>query len=206
MKKRVTYALIAIITLGILVGIIYNINGKKKVTDDNMVIDLLNEITKYRSDVTIEVKNDREKNKYNGVQFYKKNIGSKLEIDDGRVFIFKGGDINVKDNNNTKTYTIDKNFDEVLKYGFIGEYVGLIYTNEELEFQKEAINDKEYFVITTIIPGNNNNICEGSLYYSLDEHLPKKLVLFDSNHNERVVYTYDNFDWTYDINDVEFDY
>lgn len=204
MKKRLTYTLF-IIAICLTIAVTLFIKGRTRTLDEYNAIDSLSEIKVYKSDITIEVINDRETNKYEGFQTYKKDIGYKLDLKDKRSFTFKGDEILVKDKENIKEYTLDKGFDEVFKYGFIGEYIGLIYTNEELEFETETINNSEYFVITTVIPGSNNNICKGSLYYDIKNNRPKKIIIYDNKGRERIIYTYENFNWTDKVEDVELD-
>ncbi len=204
MKKRLTYTLF-IIAICLIIAVALFIKGRTRTLDEYNVIDFLSEIKAYKSDITIEVINDRETNKYEGFQTYKKDIGYKLDLKDKRSFTFKGDEILVKDKENIKEYTLDKGFDEVFKYGFIGEYIGLIYTNEELEFETETINNSEYFVITTVIPGSNNNICQGSLFYDIKNNRPKKIIIYDNKGRERIIYTYENFNWTDKVEDVELD-
>lgn len=204
MKKRLTYTLF-IIAICLTIAVALFIKGRTRTLDEYNVIDFLSEIKAYKSDITIEVVNDRETNKYEGFQTYKKDIGYKLDLKDKRSFTFKGDEILVKDKENIKEYTLDKGFDEVFKYGFIGEYIGLIYTNEELEFETETINNSEYFVIITVIPGSNNNICQGSLFYDIKNNRPKKIIIYDNKGRERIIYTYENFNWTDKVEDVELD-
>ncbi|WP_051823998.1 MULTISPECIES: germination lipoprotein GerS-related protein [Clostridium] len=204
MKKRLIYTLF-IIAICLTIAVTLFIKGRTRTLDEYNAIDSLSEIKVYKSDITIEVINDRETNKYEGFQTYKKDIGYKLDLKDKRSFTFKGDEILVKDKENIKEYTLDKGFDEVFKYGFIGEYIGLIYTNEELEFETETINNSEYFVITTVIPGSNNNICKGSLYYDIKNNRPKKIIIYDNKGRERIIYTYENFNWTDKVEDVELD-
>ncbi len=204
MKKRLTYTLF-IIAICLTVTVALLIKGRTRTLDEYNAIDSLSEIKAYKSDITIEIVNDRETNKYEGFQTYKKDIGYKLDLKDKRSFTFKGDEILVKDKENIKEYTLDKGFDEVFKYGFIGEYIGLIYTNEELEFETETINNGEYFVITTVIPGSNNNIFQGSLYYDIKNNRPKKIIIYDNKGRERIIYTYENFNWTDKVEDVELD-
>ncbi|MEG1256132.1 germination lipoprotein GerS-related protein [Clostridium sp.] len=205
MKKKVAYTLVGIISICIIFAIILGLRGKTETSDEYHVIEALNEIKAYKSNITIEVINDKETNKYEGVQVYKKDIGYKLDLNDSRSFTFKGDEIQVKDNESTREYTLDKEFDEVFKYGFIGEFIGLVYTNEELKFDTEIINNQEYFIIRTLIPGSNNNIYEGSMYYNVNDYVPKKIVIYDNNHRERIVYTYENFNWIDEVDDIELD-
>lgn len=208
MKRKNVITLVAIISgvLILILGVLVIKGRNNKVYDEHHVVERLNEIKAYTSEVTIKVINDKESNVYEGTQRYLKGVGYRLDLNDDRSFIFKGEDISVKDNESTRQYTLDKNFDEVFKYGFIGEYIRLIYTNEELEFKKETINDKEYFVITTLIPGSNNNLYEGSMYYDIAEYKPYKIIIYDNKHNERIIYNYKDFSWTDKESDMIIDF
>ena len=208
MKKKNIITLVVIVAVGIALvfGTLFVKLKNRGVSDEDHVIELLSEIKGYTSEVTIKVINDKETNVYEGMQKYVKDFGYRLDLSDERSFIFKGDDIEVKDNNSERRYTLDKDFDEVFKYGFIGEYIGLIYTNEELKFQKEVINEKEYFIITTLIPGSNNNLYEGSMYYDIAEYKPSKIIIYDNKHNERVIYSYKNFQWTDKKSDMNIDF
>lgn len=208
MKKKnvITLMLVVGVSLILILGALGIKARKNMVSDDYHVVELLSEIKAYTSDVTIKVINDKETNVYEGTQRYLKDVGYRLDLSDDRAFLFKGEEIEVKDNESTRQYTLDKNFDEVFKYGFIGEYIGLIYTNEKLEFQKEVINKKEYFVITTVIPGSNNNLYEGSMYYDIAEYRPDKIIIYDNKHNERVIYNYKNFNCTDKNSDMNIDF
>lgn len=206
MKNKKAYALIFLILIGITIGITTLLRSSKNTTEEMRILELLNGIKTYRSSITIEVKNQRNNIKYEGTQVYKKNLGYKLVLNDSRTFIFKGDDIAVKDEESTRAYTLNKNFDEVFKYGFVGEFISLVYTNEELKFEKETIDGKEYYVITTLIPGSNNNIFKGKMYYSIEDYAPKKILILDINNEERVIFTYKNFNWTDKVEDVELDF
>lgn len=205
MKKKLIYTLVSVIAIALIVIASLLMKGKTEALDEYNAIDTLKEIRAYKSNITIEVINDRESNKYEGVQTYKRGIGYKLDLNDNRSFTFKGDEILVKDRESTREYTLNKEFDEVFKYGFIGEYIGLIYTNEELEFSTETINNHEYFIIKTLMPGSNNNIYSGSLYYDIENCVPKKIIIYDNNRRERIIYTYENFNWTDKVDDVELD-
>lgn len=208
MKKKniITLVVIVAVAIALVFGTLFVKLKNRSVSDEDHVIELLSEIKGYTSEVTIKVINDKETNVYEGMQKYVKDFGYRLDLSDERSFIFKGDDIEVKDNNSERRYTLDKDFDEVFKYGFIGEYIGLIYTNEELKFQKEVINDKEYFIITTLIPGSNNNLYEGSMYYDIAEYKPSKIIIYDNKHSERVIYSYKNFQWTDKKSDMNIDF
>lgn len=205
MSKKTIFSLLGIFAAFILIvlgAVIFTIMSKPK--DINDIIGYLKEIEAYRSDIKVEVVNDMQTLLYTGQQTYKKDLGYKLDLGEGRTFIFKGDELLVVDKENQRDYKVDKAFDEVFKYSFIGEYIGLIYTNEELNFKKETINDKEFLLIDILIPGSNRNLYKGVMYVSLKDNLPKKLVIYDIKDNERIRYTYENFDCSEKVNVGDF--
>jgi outer membrane lipoprotein-sorting protein len=194
MNKKVIFSLVGVFTAFVLliVGVmVFTVISKPK--DVNDIVSHLKEIKQYKSDVNLEVVNDMQTLLYKGHQTYKKDLGYKLDLGEGRTFIFKGDEITVIDKENQKDYKVDKTFDEVFKYSFIGEYIELINTNEELNFKKETINEEELLLIDLLIPGSNRNMFKGVMYVSVKENLPKKLVIYDTKDKERIRCTYENF-------------
>lgn len=205
MNKKTLFSLLGIFTafiLFVVIGLGFTILSKPHSGSD--IVNNLKEIKAYKSDVTIQTINDMQTLNYKGHQTYKKNLGCKLELTEGRTLIFKGEEISVVDKENGEDYKVDKAFDEVFKYSFIGEYIGLIYTNEEINYKKQTINDEELLLIETLIPGSNRNLFKGILYISIKDNLPKKLIIYDNKSKERIIYTYENFNLAVKIEDREF--
>jgi outer membrane lipoprotein-sorting protein len=110
------------------------------------------------------------------------------------VFIYKTDDnIYISDKNNGTKYVQSKDFDEVLKLCFIGEYIGLLYTNEEIKYEMKKVKDIEYSIINLFIPGNNKNINNALLYVNSKSMIPERLVIYDIKGNEKINITYTNF-------------
>jgi outer membrane lipoprotein-sorting protein len=42
------------------------------------------------------------------------------------------------------------------------------------------------------------------MYVSIKDNLPKKLIIYDNKSKERIIYTYENFNWAVKIEDKEF--
>jgi outer membrane lipoprotein-sorting protein len=205
MNKKVIFSLIGVFTAFVLLiggAMVFTIMSKPKNIND--VVDYLKEMKQYKSDVNIEIVNDMQTLLYKGNQTYKKDLGYKLDLEQGRTFIFKGDEITVIDKENQKDYKVDKTFDEVFKYSFVREYIGLIYTNEDLNFKKETINEEEFILIELLIPGSNRNLSKGIMYVSTKNSLPKKLVIYDNKDRERIRCTYENFNCSEKIQVEEF--
>ncbi len=204
MKKNSIISLIIIVSFGLIFFIVFRIVGSEKSLDMNSLIRNIKEVKSYSSNITIEVINSKEKYTYEGIQKYKKDVGGKLELKD-RNFIFKGEDIFVKDKIGSQEYKLSTEFDEVLKYSFIDEYIALIYTNQNLNFQEEETTGEKILLVDVILPGNNRNLYSGVMHYDIRANMPKKIVIYDTNKGERIMYTYENFNWTDKIDDMDLD-
>ncbi|APC42181.1 germination lipoprotein GerS-related protein [Clostridium estertheticum] len=162
--------------------------------DTNDITTFLKNMDSYTTNMNMDIKNDKQTINYKAKQSYLKGGGYKLELNKNRVFIYKSDDkIYIKDKNNGRSYVQSKSFDEVLKLSFIGEYIGLLYTNEEIKYVTKNVNNIEYTVINLFIPGNNKNINNALLYVNNKSMLPEKMIIYDNSGKEKINITYTNF-------------
>lgn len=190
MKKK----LLLFLSLLLLLSSMILTSCGKKPKDNNDITTFLKNMESYSAEMNMVVKNDKQTINYTARQSYLKGGGYKLELNKDRVFIYKSDDkIYINDKNNGTKYTQSKDFDEVLKLCFIGEYIGLLYTNEEIKYVVETINNIEYTVIDLFIPGNNKNINNALLYINTKNMIPEKLVICDTAGKEKIEVTYTNF-------------
>jgi outer membrane lipoprotein-sorting protein len=201
LKKNLLLFLILTIILGS--TILTSCNNKPKNTND--IVSYLKNMTSYTTELNMDVKNDKQTINYKAKQTYLRGGGYKLELNKSRVFIYKTDDkIYVSDKNNGTKYVQSKSFDEVFKLCFIGEYIGLLYTNEEIKYKIETVNGIEYTVINLFIPGSNKNINNALLYVNTKSMLPEKLVIYDVKGKEKINITYTNFLANVKIEPTEF--
>lgn len=177
----------------------------KKPKDTNDITTYLKNMDSYTTNMNMDIKNDKQTINYKAKQTYLKGGGYKLELNKNRVFIYKPDDkIYVNDKNNGKSYVQSKSFDEVYKLSFIGEYIGLLYTNENIKYVTKNVNNIEYTVINLFIPGNNKNINNALLYVNNKTMLPEKMVIYDTSGKEKINITYTNFLANVKIEPTEF--
>ncbi|MBW9155605.1 hypothetical protein G9F71_021575 [Clostridium sp. FP2] len=190
MKKKLLVLLILLLTLSF--TLMTSCNKKPKNTND--LLTFLKNMESYTTEMNMDIKNDKQTINYKARQSYLRGGGYKLELNNSRVFIYKANEnIYISDKNNGAKYVQSKDFDEVLKLCFIGEYIGLLYTNEEIKYSIEKINDIEYSVIDLFIPGGNKNINNALLYVNTKSMIPEKLVIYDIKGKEKINITYSNF-------------
>lgn len=166
--------------------------GKKQKNTEE-VIDYLKNIDTYSCDIEMYVTNDKQNIVYDGRQYYSRNLGYRFEINGERVLLYIGKNIYVKDLKSQFQYTTEKDFDNMYKLSFIGEYIGLLYTNEEVKNSFKNVDGKEFQVIELIIPGGNRNVHKAELYVNLENYLPDKLLVYDYKNKEKVKVIYKNF-------------
>ena len=190
MKKKL---LLIISFLLILSSMIFT-SCDKKPNDTNDITTFLKNMDSYTTDMNMDVINTKQTINYQAKQSYLRGGGYKLELNKNRVFIFKNDNkIYISDKNNKTKYVQSKDFDEVLKLSFVGEYIGLLYTNEEIKYVTKNINDIEYTVIDLLIPGGNRNINKALLYVNNKKMIPEKMVIYDIDGKEKINIKYTNF-------------
>lgn len=190
MKKK----LLLVLSLLLLFSSILLISCNKKTKNADDILTFLKNMESYTTEMNMDIKNDKQTINYKAKQTYMRGGGYKLELNSNRIFIFKTDDnIYVSDKNNGRAYVQSKDFDEVFKLSFIGEYIGLLYTNEEIKYTMKNINDIEYTVVDLFIPGNNKNINNALLYVNSKSMLPERLVIYDIKGKEKINITYSKF-------------
>lgn len=194
-----------IISIMSFVFFILLVGCSKNVKDTEKTIDYLKNLDSYSCDMNMKIQNDKQTINYSGKQFYDKNYGYRFELEKNRILVYKENKIFVKDLQNGMSYDTDKDFDSLFKLCFIGEYIGLIYTNEKIENSFKNINNEEYQVIHLDIPGNNKNISKADLYVSVRERFPKYLNIYDNKGKEKINIEYSNFKFNPELQRELFD-
>ena len=161
--------------------------------DKHDAIGYFKALNSYSVHTDIEVKNDKQTTNYSARQIYSIGLGYRLELNKDIVMLYKDDKIYVADLKNKQKYITDKKFDDVYRLSFLGEFIGLLYTNENIDCSYITKDYEEYELIKTSIPANNRNISYGVLMVSVKQKIPMKLTIYDSNNNERIAVSYKNF-------------
>lgn len=160
----------------------------------------LKALKSYSVDTDIEVKNDRQSLNYDARQIFVLGLGYRLELDNDIIMVYKDDKIYVKDKKNQHKYVTDKQFDEVYRLSFLGEFLGLLYTNDKIDCSYVTKDNEEYELVRTSMPSNNRNISYGVLYIKVKERIPEKLIIYDSKNKIRLTVSYKNFNSNVEIN------
>lgn len=189
MKKGV----LLILTSVVMFSIIFATGCRKRGKDVIDVIDYIKELNTYSCKFEMILQNDKQTINYSGIQFYDKKVGYRMELGTDRVFVYKGEKVFVHDLQNEKRYSIDKDAQNVFNLSFVGEYIGLLYTNEEIKSKYKTISGKNYQLIELNIPGGVRELCRAVLYVDVHDCLPEKLIIYDVKGNEKVKVNYLEF-------------
>lgn len=165
--------------------------SKKSSSED--IIYALKNMDSYTCDVNIDSKNDRQVVSNSGKQYYDKNVGYKFDLGSDRTFTYKNNSIYVNDIKNGSKYTTDMDFDSVYKLTFINEYIGLLYTDEQIKTSIKTKDNVQYVAINLLIPTGNRNMNTEELLVEMNTNLPKYLTIYDEKGNEKLNVTYSNF-------------
>lgn len=139
-------------------------------------INYLKNLKSYSCAADITIKNYKQSNTYNTIQYYKKDYGCRMEISNERIYIYINSHIYVKDLVNDLTYSTDNNFDGILKYSLIEEYITLLYAHEGIKYYYKEIGGKKYQLIDFSIPGNDRNLNKAVLYINVKTTVPEKCI------------------------------
>lgn len=174
-------------------GIIYAASCVRNKNDPERALNYLKNLDSYTAEVHINITNDKQNIEYDTKQIYSKKYGYRLEVGEERVMIYKEDTIQVKDLKNGLQYSTDKDFDSVFKLSFLGEYIGLIYTNEKIEYSLKESAGEKFQVIKLIIPGMNRNIRNAELYTDIKTCEPKYILIYNDQGKEKMRIIYNKF-------------
>lgn len=188
MKKKPLFT-----TILVFIFIIVFTSCGKKTDDTEKNIDYLKNLDSYSCNISMKIENDKQIINYTGKQFYDKRYGYRFELDKSRLMVYKDNKILVKDLQSGLKYDTDKDFDSLFKLSFIGEYIGMIYTNEVVKNSSKKIDNEEYQIVHLDIPGNNKNISKAELYINKHNSLPKYVIIYDSKGKKKIDIEYSDF-------------
>ena len=113
------------------------------------VIKSLKDIKAYKTDIEFLIKNSRDEERENAIQYYKKEVGGKISFGEDRSKLYKDNMILVKDNVSSKEYIIEKAMNDVYSISFLNKLLSYPINNEGLQEGQEAYSwtDYQIFII-----------------------------------------------------------
>jgi outer membrane lipoprotein-sorting protein len=166
---------------------------KKKNKSSDEIVTYLKNLKSYESNIEMYVNNDKQELKYVMKQYCDASMGYRLDIGENRIQVYKNNKIYVTDKGKDTKYELSAEFDELYKISFIGEYIKILYTNDEVKYDIKEIDGKSYQLIYTALPGNNKNLDSAIMYVDIERCVPTKITIYDSRNKERVNILFSEF-------------
>lgn len=185
--KKLLLILIAAFFMTVSDGCYFKIDKTQK------SLDYIKSLKSYTSDAHIILQNDKQNIEYDMKQYYKKNMGVRLELNSDRIYICKGDKIYVNDTKSGFKYSLSGDFENIVKLSSVGEYIRLIYTNEEIKTYFKDISGIKYQVLEIYLSNLNRNLDKGKLYINTETKLPEFVEVYDLNNKVKFKVLYKNF-------------
>lgn len=166
----------------------------------------INDMESYSCKANITITGNKSPSRYIANHLYKKpysykvnyfNKKQSISYDGNRIYLSYpkvDTSIIIRD---SKKLEEDKNL-------FIGYFIKLITTNEDIMLEKDIIDNNEYLVISLELPGNNIYRAKEKLWIDKKTFKPYKLRVLDIDGKEQVNVLYKDFKYNIELQDSTF--
>jgi len=192
MKKKLLLMLLVSIPI-ILITLVIVLRMTAEPNNDE-IIKSLKEIKAYKTEIEFVIKNSRDEERQEAIQYYKKDVGGKIEFGQDRSKIYKDGMILVKDNISKKEYSINDSINDLYSISFLNKLLSYPINNEGIEEGQEEWGETEYIVFTSELFLKNDNLDKVKIFVDKQKKIPIGAIIYDKNDNDRVRIVYRNFE------------
>ncbi|MDV4152503.1 germination lipoprotein GerS-related protein [Clostridium sp. AL.422] len=192
MKKRLL--LITLVSIPIIIIALIIIFRMTAEPTNEEIIKSLKEINAYQTEIEFVIKNSRDEERQDTIQYYKKDVGGRIDFGQDRIKIYKDGMILVKDNISDKEYTIDEKMDELYSLSFLNKLLSYPIDNEGIKEGQEEWGDTEYIAFTSELFLKNDNLDKVKIFIDKQQKTPIGAIIYDKNDEDRVRIVYRNFE------------
>lgn len=190
-KKLLLILLVSIPIILITLVILFRITAEPT---NEEIIKSLKDIKAYKSEVEFLIKNSRDEERQNSIQYYKKDAGGKIDFGEDRSAIYKDNMILVKDNVSNKEYIIENNMNDLYSISFLNKLLSYPINNEGVQEGQEEWGDTEYIVFTSELFLKNDNLDKVKVFIDKQKKAPIGAIIYDKNNKDRVRIVYRNFE------------
>jgi len=173
------------------------------------VNDMLTNLKSYRSCVKIKYISNKNTNTYDMIQQCKASGEYKLELKSpenvaGNITLFDGNTIyqfNAKTNDKISiAYQESMQRSELLLISFVKNYNQSLKTCVSIA----NINKNKYTILDAEIPGEHPYFNSERLFVNNNTLAPEELIIYDKNKSERIIITFENFEYNIELKDSIF--
>ena len=192
MKKKLLLMLLVAIPI-ILITLVIVLRMTAEPNNDE-IIKSLKEIKAYKTEIEFVIKNSRDEERQEAVQYYKKDVGGKIEFGEDRSKIYKDGMILVKDNISNKEYSINDSINDLYSISFLNKLLSYPIDNKGIQDGQEEWGETEYIVFTSELFLKNDNLDKVKIFIDKQKKIPIGAIIYDKKDNDRVRIVYRNFE------------
>lgn len=203
MKKKLLLIFLISIPV-ILISLVILLRTTTETTNEE-IIESLKKLRAYKTDVEFIVKNSRDEEKQDTVQYYKENLGGRIDFGEDRTKIYKDNEILVKDYISNKEYTAAKEMDELYSISFLNKLLSYPINNEGIKEGQEEWGETEYIEFTSELFLKNDNLDKVKIFLDKNKKVPIGAIIYDKNNEDRVKIIYRNFEKLKDIEQEVFE-
>lgn len=197
-KKLLLGLLVSIPIILIILVILFRVTAEPT---NEEIIESLKGIKAYKTEVEFVVKNSRDEERQDTIQYYKQDIGGRIDFGTDRTKIYKAGSILVKDNIANKEYTMEDGMDELYSLSFVNKLLSYSIDNEGISEGQEEWGDTEYIVFTSELFLKNDNLNKIKIFIDKQEKIPIGAIIYDKENKDRVRIVYRNFEKLKDLDE-----
>ncbi|AOT71700.1 LolA family protein [Geosporobacter ferrireducens] len=191
----------------ILLGLI--ISGCAPKSDEEVYYEsqkLLNKIESYCCEAQITVTGNKDPQQYRMTQWFRKPDQYRLEILEPEEL---KGNITLSDGKRAWIYHpvieetwIMEDFRNSEKQNmFLGYFIKNSLETEQVTIKRENMNNEEYLIIETVIPGNHVYFHKERLWFCIETMEPYRLQVLDAENRIRIDVRYENFQYNPKLED-----
>lgn len=180
-------------------------NGEDYVTIQEKIMNM----ESYFCEANVKYISNKGENSYDIKQSVKKDGRYLIETISpenvqGNVILFDGGIVwqyNPKLDSKISVGDKDKlERKEISLFSFLENHI----KSKDISMQTATIDDEVYTILEAKIPGDNNYFSTEKLWLNNKTKVPEKLVIYDKDEKERVILTFNKFEYNKDFKDEIF--
>ena len=192
MKKKLLLGLLVSIPIILIIFVIlFRVTAEPT---NEEIIESLKGINAYKAEVQFIINNSRDEETQDTIQYYKKDVGGRIDFGTDRTKIYKDGSILVKDNIANKEYTMEDGMDELYSLSFVNKLLSYPIDNEGRNEGQEEWGDTEYIVFTSELFLKNDSLNKIKIFIDKQEKTPIGAIIYDKENKDRVRIIYRNFE------------
>lgn len=206
MKKYYILILMIALSAMLIKGCAGNEPTAVDVSTYEKIIEIFNEMENFKSEATVQYISNKNSNTYRVIMTNKMSGEYRIEVlgpdnSAGNVTIFDGTTIaQFNKRNEGRIFVLareDMARSEILVTSFIRNYLD----SNETSVSAGSFDDSKSTILEVAIPGDHPYLSNAKLWVDNEALVPVQLIIFDRDGGERVIVTYENFDYNVELED-----